>query len=145
MDKKAYRALNNTFSLQSRITLIVVEILDTRHTHDFSAAISVDRLQALGEYVKDNEAKIRTAFGVRFRRSTGGATDSRRYVVEVMNQMLRQWGYSKLQRRARKRKRTGDEQVDESVYGMERHASQTVDVYEHIHPKARRHKQPCTS
>ena len=36
----------------------------------------------------------------------------------------------------------GDEQVDESVYGMERHASQTVAVYEHIRPEARRSKEP---
>ena len=102
-------------------------------------------VKVLGEYLKDNEAKIRTAFGLRSRRSTVGATDSRRYVVEVTNQMLKQWGYSKLQRRARKRKRMGDEQVNESVYIMEKHASQTVDVYENIRPKARRHKQSCTS
>ena len=42
MNKKTYCALNDTFSLQCRIILKIVEILDIRHAHDFSAAISVD-------------------------------------------------------------------------------------------------------
>ncbi len=69
MDKKAYRALNDAFSLQCRLILEVVSILHISHTHDFDAAISVDKLRALGEYLKRNEAKIRTAFSLRLRRN----------------------------------------------------------------------------
>ena len=82
--------------------------------------------------MKHNEAKIRTAFDLRFRRSSDGATDKYRYVVDVMNQMLRQRVFSKLKRRARKRKRLSAEQMDESVYGMEKHGTHAVDIYGHI-------------
>jgi hypothetical protein len=34
----------------------------------------------------------------------------------------------------------GDVQIDDSVYGMEPHALEPVDVYENIYPKARRRK-----
>ena len=51
-----------------------------------------------------------------------------------LNQILLQWGFSKLQRQERKRKRSAGVQLDASVYGLRRYPEVEVDVYEHIRP-----------
>jgi hypothetical protein len=133
-DRHAYRALVDTFSLQCALVQEITTTLSLAHSHDFTSQIGADQLQLLSSYLKNNEARIKTAFGLRFRRVSELNKGSARHAIEVVNQILHRWGFSSLHRQGRKRKRTAGVQSEDSVYCLRSKDQLLVNVYDHIRP-----------
>ena len=114
----------------------ITTTLSLAHSHDFASQIGMDQLQLHSIYLKTNKSRIKTAFGLCFRRRSESSNGSIRHNTVVVNQILRRWGFSNLCRQGRKRKRIGGVQSEDSMYCLRSAGHLSVNVYEHIRLRA---------
>jgi hypothetical protein len=126
-----YPELADNFSRKLEVIVEITNRFGLKNSQNTKKILRTDIERNL-EWIRENELRFRTNFGLRQSRSKNVEMDIRQ-AIDLMNMILGKWGYSKIKKERQIKKRINGKLFDVSDYNNEN--TEEIDVYSNMKSK----------